>query len=75
MTINRRTRGAGILSVLLLVAILGSGVARAAGPEHALAGSVLNVGVNAPFTGFQRDHRHALCARGRGRGLGQRLLA
>src|SRR5438105_13939823 len=44
MTINRRTRGAGILSVLLVLAVLGSGAARA-------AGSVLNVGVNAPFTG------------------------
>jgi ABC-type branched-subunit amino acid transport system substrate-binding protein len=51
MTITRRTRGAGILSVLLVLAVLGSGVARAAGRAHVVAGSVLNVGVNASFTG------------------------
>ena len=51
MILSRRMRGAGILSVLLVLAVLGSGVARAAAPAHVLAGSVLNVGVNAPFTG------------------------
>lgn len=54
-TINRRTAGAGILTVLLLPAIFGASVARAAAlaqhPARAVADSVLNVGVNAPFTG------------------------
>lgn len=44
-TIYRRLGGAGILSVMLLLVVLGSGAARA------VADSALNVGVNAPFTG------------------------
>jgi len=46
-----RNRGAGILSIVVVLGMLGGSVTQAAAPAHRAADSTLNVGVNAPFTG------------------------
>jgi len=55
ITMTKRTRMAGLLSVLCAMVILGGNLAHAAGPARrsgrVTADSALNVGVNAPFTG------------------------